>query len=71
MFGHVVVGEQGVQEGTKYTPLRDPVLKISVADMLLPTRTTRGRPVRKSRIQLQGEVFRPRVLPPPVSNLSK
>jgi hypothetical protein len=24
MFGHAVVGEQGVQEGTKYTPLRGP-----------------------------------------------
>ena len=24
MFGHVVVGEQGVQEGNKYTPLRGP-----------------------------------------------
>ena len=24
MFGHEVVGEQGVQEGTKYTPLRGP-----------------------------------------------
>ena len=22
VFGHTVVGEQGVQEGTKYTPLR-------------------------------------------------
>ena len=24
VFGHAVVGEQGVQEGSKYTPLRDP-----------------------------------------------
>ena len=58
MFGHLVVGEQGVQEGTKYTPL----LRISMADMLWPTLTTWGRPVRKSRIQLQREVFSPRVL---------
>jgi hypothetical protein len=24
VFGHAVVGEQGLQEGTKYTPLRSP-----------------------------------------------
>ena len=24
VFGHAAVGEQGVQEGTKYTPLRGP-----------------------------------------------
>ena len=24
VFGHAVVGEQGVQEGTKYTPMRVP-----------------------------------------------
>ena len=23
MFGHAVVGEQGIQEGTKHAPLRD------------------------------------------------
>ena len=34
------------------------MLKISVSDVLLPTLTTWGRPVRKSRIQLQREVFR-------------
>ena len=56
------MGEQGVQEGTKYTPLRGPVLRISVADLLLPTLTTCRRPVRKSRIQLQMGVFSPRVL---------
>jgi hypothetical protein len=38
------------------------VLRISVADVLLPTLTTWGQPVRKSRIQLQREVFTPRVL---------
>ena len=31
------------------------VLRISVADVSLPTLTTWGRPVRKSRIQLQRE----------------
>jgi hypothetical protein len=38
------------------------VLRISVADVLLPTLTTWGRLNRKSRIQLQREVFTPRVL---------
>jgi hypothetical protein len=33
-----------------------------VTDVLLPTLTTLGWPVRKSRIQLQREVFSPRVL---------
>ena len=27
VFGHTVVSEQGVQEGTKYTPLRGPSVK--------------------------------------------
>jgi hypothetical protein len=56
------VGEQGVQEGTKHTTLRGPILRVSVADVLLPSLTTCWRPIRKSRIQLQREVFRPRVL---------
>jgi hypothetical protein len=56
------MGEQGVQEGTLHTPLREPALRISVADVLLPTLTTWGQPIRKSRIQLQREVFCPRVL---------
>ena len=38
------------------------MLRISVADVLLPTLTTWGQPVRKSRIQLQMEVFNPRIL---------
>ena len=62
MFAQAVVGEQGVQEGTKCTPLRAPMLSISVADVLLPTLTTRGRPIRMPRIQLQREVFSPRIL---------
>ena len=37
-------------------------MRISVEDVLLPTLTTWGWPVRKSRIQLQREVFTPRVL---------
>ena len=38
------------------------MLRISVADVLLPTLATWGRPVRKSRIQLQRKGFSPRVL---------
>ena len=38
------------------------MFRISVADVLLPTFTTCGLSVKKSRIQLQREVFSPRVL---------
>ena len=38
------------------------MLRVNVADMLLPTLTTWGWPVRNSRIQLQREVCSPRVL---------
>ena len=37
-------------------------LSTHVADVLLPTLTTWGRLIRKSRIKLQREVFSPRVL---------
>ena len=47
---------------TEHAPLRVPVLRISVADVLLPTLTTWGQPVRNSRIQLQREVFSPKFL---------
>ena len=60
MSGRAVTSEQGVQEGTEHAG-GAPVLRISVADVLLPTLTTWGT-VRKSRIQLQREVFSPRVL---------
>ena len=38
-----------------------PVMKVSVAEVMLPTLITWGRPVRKSRIHLQREVFSHRV----------
>ena len=38
------------------------MLRISVADVLLPSLATWRRPDRKSIIQLQKEVFSPRVL---------
>ena len=47
--------------GTEHAPLIL-MLRISVADVLLPTLTTGERPVRMSRIQLQRELFIPRVL---------
>ena len=52
------MGEQGVQEGTKYTPLRGP----SFEDVLLPIFTAWELPGKKSRLQLQREVFSLRVL---------
>ena len=38
------------------------MLRISVEDVFLPTLTTWGRPIRKSRIQLQREVLSPRIV---------
>jgi hypothetical protein len=38
------------------------VLRISVADVLLPTLTTWGQSVRKSRNQSQRDVFSPRII---------
>ena len=55
--GRAVMSERGVQEGAEQAPLRG-----SMEDVLLPTLITWGQPVRKSRIQLQREVFSPRVL---------
>ena len=61
MPGQAVMSEQGVQEGTEHATLRGPSVRISVVDVLLPTLTTWWRAVRKLRIQLQKEVFSPRV----------
>ena len=56
MPGDAIIVEQGVQEGTEHATLR-----VSIV-VLLPNLTTWGWPVRKSRTQLQMEVFSPRVL---------
>ena len=56
------MSDQGVQVGTVQASLRGPGFRSSVADGLLPTLTTWGRPVRKSRMQVQREVCSPRVL---------
>ena len=37
-------------------------MRISVADVLLPIPTTCGRTIRKTWIQLQREVFSPKIL---------
>ena len=37
------------------------MLRISVVNVMLPTLTTWGRPVRKSSIHLQRDVFSPRI----------
>jgi hypothetical protein len=50
------------RRGLSTHPWGSPVLRISVADVLLHTLPTWGRPVRKSRIQLQREVLSCRVL---------
>ena len=63
MLGHAVVGDQGVLEGTKHAPLKGPRVEDQRGMCCcLPTLTTWGRSVKKSRIQLQREVFSPRVL---------
>ena len=54
--------EQGVQEGTEHAPLGSYSVEDQHGDVLLPTLTIWGWPVRKSRIQLQSEVFSPRFL---------
>ena len=60
--GHAVVGEQGVQEGTKHAPLRGSCVEDQHGRCVVAYPYHLGRPVRKSRIQLQREVFSPRVL---------
>ena len=45
----------GIQEGIEDAPL----LRISVEELTLPTFTTSGWPIRKSRTQLHSEEFRP------------
>ena len=62
MSGHAVVGEQGVQDGTKHAPLRSSRVESQRGGCVVATLTTWGQPIRKSRIQLQREMFNPRVL---------
>ena len=57
MRGHAVMGEQGVQKGAEHAPLWGPCV-----EMLFPTFTTWGQPIRMSRTQLHRAGFRARVL---------
>jgi hypothetical protein len=59
--GHEVMSEQGVQEGTEHAPSRAPRVEDERGRFVVThsTLTTWGRPIRKSRIQLQREVFSP------------
>ena len=62
VFGHAVMGEQVVQEGTKYTPLRGPSVEEQHGRCVVAYPHHLGAACQKSRIQLQREVFSPRVL---------
>jgi hypothetical protein len=50
------------RRGLSIHPWRAPVLRMRMAKVLLPTLTTWGRTVRKSRFQLHREEFRPKFL---------
>ena len=62
VHGHAVVGEQGVQEGTRHTPLRGPHVDSQRGECVVAYPHRLGLPIRKSRIQLQREVLGPRDL---------
>ena len=62
VFGHAVIGEQGVQEGTEYAPMRGHHVQDQHGRCVGTYPYHLGRPVSKSKIQLQREVFSPRVL---------
>ena len=55
------MSEQGVQEGTKHTPLRGPCVEDQRGGWVVTYPYHLGV-VRKSRIQLQREGFSPRIL---------
>ena len=62
VLGHAVVDDQGVQEGAEHAPLRVPCVEDQRGRYVVTYPYHLGRPVRKSRIQLQREVFSPRFL---------
>ena len=60
--GHPVLGEHGVQEGTKHAPLRGPHVEGQRNGCVADYHHHLGAaPIRKSRIQLQREVLNPRI----------
>ena len=64
MRRHAVIVERKVERkygrGLSTHPCGAPVLMISEVEVLFPTFTTWGQPVRKSRTQLHRAGFRPR-----------
>lgn len=62
VFGHAVMGEQGLQEGPKHTPLRGPGVEDQRGRCVVAYPYHLGWPVRKYRSLLQRDVFSPRVL---------
>ena len=60
--GRAVMSEQGVLERTGHTPLRGPRVEDQHGGCVVTYPYHLKRSVRKSRIQLQREVFSPRVL---------
>ena len=54
-----VVGQQSEEEGAKHTSWGAPVFSVMVLEVLLPTQTACGLPVRKSSSQLHREVLSP------------
>jgi hypothetical protein len=59
---HAVVGEQGVQEETKHTPLRGSRVEGQHGGCVVVYPHHLVEAFRRSRIQFQREVFSPRVL---------
>ena len=57
MLSHADVGKQEIQEGAKHPPLEGPRVEGQRDGCVVAY-----RPVRRSRIQLQRDVFSPRVL---------
>ena len=63
MPGCAVMRAQGVQDGTEHVPLRDPCVEDQYGGCVVTYSYHLGeRPARKSRIQLQREVFSSSVL---------
>ena len=56
------MSEQGVQEGTEHAPLRGPSVEDQRGGCAVTYLYHLGWPIRKSRMQLQREVFSLRVL---------
>ena len=60
--GRAARSEQGVQEGPEHAPLRGPRVEGQRGGCGVTYPYDLGAAVRKSRIQLQREVFSPRIL---------